>query len=96
MQDEKRVLHVKLRRAMLGEHLREEQGSREASTQTDQLPNEARSPPPFRSQTSAQTPRQRAHSVLQSQPRVSLHASAVRHSQGLEDGCVYRCAARTD
>ena len=55
---------------MLGEHLREEQGSKEASTQTDQLPNEAGLPSPFRTQASAQTPHQRAHSVLQSQPRV--------------------------
>ena len=80
------MLHVKLRRAMLGEHLREEQGSKEASTQTDQPLNEARSPPPFRSQARAQTPRQRAHSVLQSQPRMCLHASTVCHSPGLHHG----------
>lgn len=81
-QEEKRALHVKLRRALLGEHLREEQGNKEASTQTDQLPDQAGSPPPLRTQASAQTPRQRAHSVLQSQPRVCLHANTAPHKPG--------------
>ena len=64
-------MHAKLRRAKLGEHLREGRGSREAGTQTEaSVPEEAGTPPPFRSQLSAQTPRQRAESVLQTQPQV--------------------------
>ena len=59
---------MKLRRAALGEHLREERGSKEAATQTEPgPPEEAMSPLPFRGQLSAQTPRQRAESVLQTQ-----------------------------
>ena len=71
LQEEKRALHVKLRRAVLGEHLREERGSKEAATQTDPgLLAESMSPMPFRPQLSAQTPRQRAKSVLQTQSQV--------------------------
>ena len=70
-------MHVKLRRATLGEHLREERGSIEAATQTDPEPlEEAMSPMPFRPQLSAQTPRQRAESVLQTQSQVCDTPSA--------------------
>ena len=76
------MLHIKLRRAMLGTHLREEQGNKEASTQTDRLPAEAGTPPPLRSQASAQTPRQRAQSVLQTQPKACHRTNNVCYSQG--------------
>ena len=68
---------MKLRRAALGEHLREERGSKEAATQTDSRPpEEAMSPLPFRPQMSAQTPRQRAESVLQTQSQACDMPSA--------------------
>lgn len=77
LQEEKRALHVKLRRAALGEHLREERGSKEAATQTEPgPPEEAMSPMAFRPQLSAQTPRQRAESVLQIQSQACDMPSA--------------------
>ena len=77
LQEEKRALHVKLRRAALGEHLREERGSKEAATQTEPGPlEEAMSPMPFQPQLSAQTPRQRAESVLQTQSQACDMPSA--------------------
>lgn len=72
MQDDRRALHAKLRRATLAEHLGEEHGSREVSTQTELAPGEAITPSHFRSQSTAQTPRQRAESVLQAQAKVCL------------------------
>ena len=69
---QKRAMHGKLRRPTLAEHLGEELGSREVSTQTELAPGEATTPLHFRPQSTAQTPRQRAESVLQAQPKVCL------------------------
>ena len=91
VQEEKRALHVKLRRAMLGEHLREEQGNKEASTQTEHSPAEAGTLKTLRSQASARTPRQRAQSVLQTQAKVGHHVSSGRLSQCCLLMCVYIC-----
>ena len=73
-------MQLKLRRAALGEHLREEHGSKEASTQTEPLPKEAQTPSPFRSQASAQTPRQRAESILLTQAEVGHFTCHICHT----------------
>ena len=73
-------MQLKLRRAALGEHLREEHGSKEASTQTEPRPKEAQTPSPFRSQASAQTPRQRAESVLLTQAEVGHFTCHICHT----------------
>lgn len=79
LQEEKRNLHVKLRKAVLGERLRAEQPPKDASTQTTAAA--AASPAKAAAAAAAATPRQRASLPEDASAPVCVQLLLVQHSE---------------